>query len=278
MLFRSSVAVVEKGYLGGGNTGRNTTIIRSNYMIDGNTRFYEKSLQLWEEMSGDLNFNMMLSQRGQLNLCHSPAQMDAAARRGNIMRMNGIDAELLTPEEVRRKAPILDFSDEARFPIFGALWQQRAGIARHDAVAWGYARGADRLGVDIIQGCEVKGFLWEGSRVVGVETTRGAIRATKVGLAVAGHTGHLAKLAGLRLPLETHLLQAFTTEPVKPILDTVVSFGATHFYVSQDDKGGMVMGSDLDGYNSYGQRGDLPIVEESMADAKALIQIGRAHV
>jgi sarcosine oxidase subunit beta len=268
-----SVAVVEKGYLGGGNTGRNTTIIRSNYMIDGNTRFYEKSLQLWEEMSGELNFNMMLSQRGQLNLCHSPAQMDAAARRGNIMRMNGIDAELLTPEEVRRKAPILDFSDQARFPVFGALWQRRAGIARHDTVAWGYARGADRFGVDIIQGCEVKGFLWEGGRVVGVETTRGTISATKVGLAVAGHTGHLAKLAGLRLPLETLLLQAFTTEPVKPVLDTVVSFGATHFYVSQDDKGGMVMGSDLDGYNSYGQRGDLPMLEESMADAKALIPL-----
>ena len=168
-----SVAVVEKGYLGGGNTGRNTTIIRSNYMIDGNTRFYEKSLQLWEEMSGDLNFNMMLSQRGQLNLCHSPAQMDAAARRGNIMRMNGIDAELLTPEEVRRKAPILDFSDQARFPIFGALWQQRAGIARHDAVAWGYARGADRPRGRIIQELRSEGFLWEGGRVVGVETTRG---------------------------------------------------------------------------------------------------------
>ncbi|OGA81374.1 MAG: sarcosine oxidase subunit beta [Betaproteobacteria bacterium RIFCSPLOWO2_12_FULL_66_14] len=259
--------------VGGGNTGRNTTIVRSNYMIDGNTRFYEKSLQLWEEMSGDLNFNVMLSQRGQLNLCHSPAQMDAAARRGNIMRMNGIDAELLTPEEVRRKAPILDFSDQARFPIFGALWQQRAGIARHDAVAWGYARGADRHGVDIIQGCEVKGFLWERGRVVGVETTRGAIRAQKVGLAVAGHTSHLAKMAGLRLPIETHLLQAFATEPVKPVLDTVVSFGAAHFYISQDDKGGMVMGSDLDGYNSYGQRGDLPIVEESMACAKALIPL-----
>ena len=268
-----SVAVIEKGYVGGGNTGRNTTIVRSNYMIDGNTRFYEKSMRLWEEMSGDLNFNVMLSQRGQLNLCHSPAQMDAAARRGNIMRMNGIDAELLTAEEVRRKAPILDFSDQARFPIFGALWQQRAGIVRHDAVAWGYARGADRLGVDIIQGCEAKGFLWEGGRVVGVETSRGAIRAMKVGLAVAGYTSHLARMAGLRLPIETHLLQAFVTEPVKPVLDTVVSFGAAHFYVSQDDKGGMVMGSDLDGYNSYSQRGDLPIFEESMADAKALIPL-----
>ncbi|MSQ64526.1 MAG: sarcosine oxidase subunit beta family protein [Betaproteobacteria bacterium] len=269
----ASVAVIEKGYIGGGNTGRNTTIVRSNYMIDGNTRFYEKSLQLWEEMSGELNFNVMLSQRGQLNTCHSPAQMDAAARRGNIMRMNGIDAELLTREEVRRRVPILDFSDHARFPILGALWQQRAGVARHDAVAWGYARGADRHGVDIIQGCEVKGFLQEQGRIVGVRTTRGDIRAQKVGLAVAGHTSHVARMAGLRLPIETHLLQAFATEPVKPMLHCVVSFGAAHFYVSQDDKGGLVMGSDLDGYNSYGQRGDLPIVEETMADAKALIPL-----
>lgn len=269
----TSVAVIEKGYVGGGNTGRNTTIVRSNYMVDGNTRFYEKALQLWEEMSGELNFNVMLSQRGQLNLCHSPAQMDAAARRGNIMRLNGIDAELLTREEVQRMEPILDFSDQARFPILGALWQRRAGTARHDAVAWGYARGADRHGVDIVQGCEVKGFLREHGKVVGVETTRGAIRAQKVGLAVAGHTSHLAGMAGLRLPIETHLLQAFATEPVKPILGSVVSFGATHFYISQDDKGGMVMGSDLDGYNAYGQRGDLPIVEETLADAKALIPL-----
>ena len=269
----TSVAVIEKGYIGGGNTGRNTTIVRSNYMIDGNTRFYEKSMRLWEGLSRELNFNVMLSQRGQLNLCHSQAQMDAAARRGNVMRLNGIDAELLTREEVRCKAPILDFSDEARFPIVGALWQQRAGIARHDAVAWGYARGADRLGVDIVQGCEVKGFLRERDRIVGVETTRGAIRAKKVGLAVAGHTSHLARIAGLRLPIATHVLQAFVTEPVKPVLHVVVSFGAAHFYISQDDKGGLVMGSDLDGYNSYGQRGDLPIAEETMADAKALIPL-----
>jgi sarcosine oxidase subunit beta len=269
----TDVAVVEKGYIGSGNTGRNTTIVRSNYMIDGNTRFYEKSLQLWENLSRELNFNVMLSQRGQLNLCHSPAQMDAAARRGNIMRLNGIDAELLTREEVRRKAPILDFSEKARFPIHGALWQPRAGTARHDAIAWGYARGADRRGVDIVQRCEVKGFLRDRGRVVGVETTRGAIRAKKVALAVAGHTSHLASMAGLRLPIGTHVLQAFVTEPVKPVLDVVVSFGAAHFYISQDDKGGFVMGSDLDGYNSYGQRGDLPIFEETMADAKALIPL-----
>jgi sarcosine oxidase subunit beta len=268
-----SVAVIEKGYIGGGNTGRNTTIIRSNYMMDGNTRFYEKSLQLWETLSRDLNFNMMVSQRGQINTCHSPAQMDAAARRGNIMRMNGIDAELLDRDDLERRIPILDYSDQARFPIFGGLWQGRAGTVRHDAVAWAYARGADGLGVDIVQGCEVTGFLRDGEKVVGVATTRGPIRAQKVGLAVAGHTSHLARMAGLRLPIETHVLQAFVTEPVKPMLDAVVSFGAAHFYVSQDDKGGLVMGSDLDNYNSYGQRGDPPIIEETMADAKAIIPI-----
>lgn len=268
-----NVAVVEKGYIGGGNTGRNTTIVRSNYMIDGNTRFYEKSLQLWEGLSGELNFNVMLSQRGQLNVCHSPAMMDAAARRGNIMRLNGIDAELLSADEVRRLAPILDFSDNARFPIHGALWQPRAGIARHDAIAWGYARAADRLGVDIVQGCEVTGLVRESGRVVGVETTRGTIRAAKVGIAVAGNTSRLAAMAGLSLPIETHVLQAFVTEPVKPMLHVVVSFGIVHFYVSQDDKGGLVMGSDLDGYATYAQRGDLPIFEETMADVKAAIPV-----
>ncbi len=269
----TNVAVLEKGYVGGGNTGRNTTIIRSNYMIDGNTSFYEHSMKLWEGMSRDLNFNVMFSQRGQINLCHSPAQMDAAARRGNIMRMNGIDSELLPREEVQKRVPILDYSDNARFPIHGGLWQQRAGTARHDAVAWGYARGADARGVDIVQGCEVTGYIREHGRIVGVETTRGPIRAGKVALAVAGHTGHLASMAGLRLPIETHDLQAFVTEAIKPVIDCVVAFGAVHFYVSQSDKGGLVMGGDLDGHNSYGQRGDLPIVEETMAAAKALVPL-----
>lgn len=269
----TNVAVIEKGYIGGGNTGRNTTIIRSNYMIDGNTAFYEHSMKLWEGMSRDLNFNVMYSPRGQLNLGHSPAQMDALARRGNIMRMNGIDAELLSRDEVRRRVPILDYSGNARFPIHGGLWQQRAGTARHDAVAWGYARGADAQGVDIIQNCEVTGYLREHDRIVGVETTRGPIRAKKVGLAVAGHTGQLAAKAGLRLPIETHVLQAFVTEAIKPVIDCVVAFGAVHFYVSQSDKGGLVMGGDLDGHNSYGQRGDLPIVEETMAAAKALVPL-----
>ena len=269
----TNVAVIEKGYIGGGNTGRNTTIIRSNYMIDGNTAFYEHSMKLWEGMSQDLNFNVMFSQRGQLNLGHSPAQMDTLARRGNIMRMNGIDAEILSRDEVRRRVPILDYSDSARFPIHGGLWQQRAGTARHDAVAWGYARGADARGVDIVQNCEVTGYLWDRGRIVGVETTRGPIRAKKVALAVAGHTGELAGKAGLRLPIETHVLQAFVTEAIKPVIDCVVAFGAVHFYISQSDKGGLVMGGDLDGHNSYGQRGDLPIVEETMAAAKALVPL-----
>jgi sarcosine oxidase subunit beta len=230
-------------------------------------------MKLWEGMSRDLNFNVMYSPRGQINLAHSPAQMDAAARRGNIMRMNGIDAELMSREDLIKRIPILDYSAKARFPIVGGLWQSRAGTARHDAVAWGYARGASERGVDIIQGCEVTGYIWDRGRIVGVETTRGQIKAKKVGMAVAGHSSHMAQKAGLTLPIETHILQAFVTEAIKPVIDCVVSFGAVHFYVSQSDKGGLVMGGDLDGYNSYGQRGDLPIVEDGMAAAKALVPL-----
>ncbi len=260
-----NVAVLEKGWLGGGNTGRNTTIVRSNYLLPANAHFYEWSLKLWEGLSVELNFNVMFSARGVLNLAHSDAQMDQYARRGNAMRLNGIDAELLDREQVRARVPELDFSSNVRFPIHGGLLQPRGGTARHDAVAWGYARGADRLGVDIIQNCEVTGFLRAGDRVVGVETSRGRIGAGRVGLAVAGHTGQLAALAGLKLPIESHLLQAFVSEPLKPLIDTVVTFGAGHFYISQSDKGGLVFGGDLDGYNSYAQRGNLPIAEEVMA-------------
>ncbi|WP_337876847.1 sarcosine oxidase subunit beta family protein [Elioraea sp.] len=265
------IAVLEKGWLGGGNIGRNTTIVRSNYMMPGNTLFYERSMKLWEELSRELNFNVMFSQRGQYNLCHSPAQMDAARRRGNVMRAHGIDAELLPREEVRRRLPYLDWSDSARFPIHGALFQGRAGTARHDAVAWGYARAADRRGVDIVRNCEVTGLEIEGGRVTGVRTTRGPIRAGKVGLAVAGRTSVVAAMAGLRLPIETHLLQAFVTEPIKPLIDTVIAYGAAHFYVSQSDKGGLVLGGDLDGYNSYAQRGGLPMVEHTLRSALALM-------
>ena len=266
-----NVAVLEKGWLGGGNTGRNTTIIRSNYMIDGNTHFYEWSLKLWEGLSQDLNFNAMVSQRGQLNLVSTPAQWDAAARRGNVMRACGIDAELLSRDEVRTIVPYLDYSGNARFPVLGALWQARAGTARHDAVAWGFARAADKRGVDIIQNCEVLGFARDGDAVTGVATTRGVIKAKKVGLAVAGHTGHLAEKAGLRLPIESHKLQAFVSEGIKPFIDHVIGWGAHHFYISQSDKGGLVYGGDLDGYNSYAQRGNLPIIEDVAQAACALI-------
>ena len=267
----TNVAVLEKGWLGGGNTGRNTTIVRSNYMLDGNAHFYEKSLQLWEQLSQELNFNVMFSPRGVINLAHSDAAMEAAARRGNLMRLNGIDAELLNAAETRKLLPYLDWSDHMRFPIFGALVQWRGGTARHDAVAWGLARGADRLGVDIIQNCEVTGFQRDGDRITAVETTRGTIGCGKVGFAVAGHTGHLAARLGMRLPIESHVLQAFVTEPVKPLMDNVVTFGAGHFYISQSDKGGLVLGGDIDMYNSYAQRGNLPMIEHVMAAGVAMM-------
>src|SRR5690606_1323657 len=249
--------------------GRNTMIIRSNYLLPPNTAFYEWSLKLWEGLEQDLNFNAMVSQRGVLNLYHSDAQRDAFARRGNAMRLNGVDAELLDREQVRELVPLLDF-DNARFPIKGGLLQRRGGTVRHDAVAWGFARGADQRGVDIIQNCEVTGIRIENGRVVGVETTRGYIRAERVGIAVAGNSSRVAAMAGRRLPIESHVLQAFVTEGIKPHIDQVVTFGAGHFYISQSDKGGLVFGGDIDGYNSYAQRGNLPVVEDVMTCAIAL--------
>ena len=273
-----NVAVIEKGYIGSGNAGRNTTIIRSNYLLPGNEPFYEWSMKLWEGLEQELNYNAMVSQRGILNLYHSDAQRDAYARRGNAMRLNGADSELLDREQVRAMYPFFDY-DNARFPIQGGLMQRRAGTARHDAVVWGYARGADRLGVDIIQNCEVTGFLREGERVIGVETTRGAIRAGKVGLAVAGSTTRVASTAGLRLPIESHVLQAFVSEGLKPTIDGVVTFGAGHFYISQSDKGGLVFGGDIDGYNSYAQRGNLPVIEDVAEGGMALMpRIGRVRL
>jgi heterotetrameric sarcosine oxidase beta subunit len=273
-----SVAVLEKGYIGSGNAGRNTTIIRSNDLLPVNIPFYEFSMRLWEGLEKELNYNAMVSQRGVLNLFHSDAQRDAFARRGNAMRLHGVDAELLDERAVRRMAPFLDF-EGARFPIRGGLLQARGGTARHDAVVWGYARAASALGVDIIQNCEVTGFIREAGRVVGVETTRGEIRAGRVGMAVAGHTSQLARKLGLRLPIESHVLQAFVTEAVKPLIPGVITFGAGHFYISQSDKGGLVFGGDLDGYNSYAQRGNLPTVEEVCAEAVALIPcLGRVRL
>jgi len=265
----TNVAVLEKGYLGSGNVGRNTTIIRSNYLLPGNIPFYEHSMKLWEGLEQDLNYNAMVSQRGVLNLYHSDAQRDAYARRGNAMRMHGVDAELLDRDGVKALVPFLDF-DNARFPIQGGLIQRRGGTARHDAVAWGYARGADQRGVDLIQNCEVTGIRIERGRVVGVETTRGYIGARKVGLAVAGNSSRLAAMAGLRLPIDSHVLQAFVTEGLKPVIDIVMTFGAGHFYVSQSDKGGLVFGGDIDGYNSYAQRGNLPVIEDVMEGAMAV--------
>ena len=261
----TNVAVLEKGWLGGGNTGRNTTIVRSNYHLDANAHFYEFALKLWEGLSQDLNFNVMYSARGVLNLTHSPAEVDAAMRRGNAMRLNGIDAEWMSRDEVARWIPNLDCSPQARFPIHGGLLQPRGGTVRHDAVAWGYARAADARGVDIIQQCEVTGLRMQGGAVTGVETNRGFIATPRVGLAVAGHSSQLAAMAGIRLPIESHALQAMVSEPVKPVLDTVVTSGAVHFYISQSDKGELVMGGDLDFCNSFAQRGNLPIVEHVVA-------------
>jgi heterotetrameric sarcosine oxidase beta subunit len=274
-----SVAVVEKGWIGGGNAGRNTTIIRSNYELEGNTAFYEWSMKLWEGLEQALNYNAMVSQRGVLNLCHSDAQRDAYARRGNAMRMNGVDAELLDKDGVRKLAPFLDF-EQGRFPIQGGLYQPRGGTARHDAVVWGYARGASDLGVDIIQNCEVTGFQrGADGRITGVETTRGAIAAGRVGVAVAGNSSGVAAMAGLRLPIESHVLQAFVSEALKPLLPGVITFGAGHFYVSQSDKGGLVFGGDIDGYNSYASRGNLPVVEDVCEGGMAIIpMIGRARL
>ncbi|MDX8468049.1 sarcosine oxidase subunit beta [Mesorhizobium sp. VK23B] len=267
----TNVAVLEKGWLGSGNVGRNTTAVRSNYLLPQNTRFYEHSMKLWENLSHDLNYNVMFSQRGCLNLAHTPAQLDDYARRGNAMRHLGVDAELMSVSEIKRLVPALDVSGSARFPVLGGLMQPRAGTARHDAVAWGYARGADRRGVDIIENCEVTGFLRDGDQIIGVTTTRGDIRAKKVALAVAGSTGHVMQLAGIsHMPIESHVLQAFVTESLKPIIDTVLTFGMGHFYISQSDKGGLVYGGDLDGYNSYAQRGSLPVVDEVMSEMLAL--------
>ncbi len=257
------VAVLERGWIGQGNVGRNTTIVRSNYLLAENHKFYEWGLKLWEGLSHALDYNVMFSQRGVLNLAHSPAQMDQYAERGNAMRLSGIDSELLMPEEIRKLCPGLDLSDHARFPIVGGLLQPRGGTARHDAVAWGYAHAADRLGVDIIENCEVQGFLKERDRIVGVVTPRGTIRAPKVGVVVAGMTSEVMRKAGIdKLPIESHVLQAFVTEPLKPLVHCVVTFGAGHMYVSQSDKGGLVYGGNLDYYNSYAQRGNLPVVHE----------------
>ena len=260
----TNVAIIEKGWLGGGNMGRNTTIIRSNYMHDDNALFSEFGMDLWRKMSQDLNYNVMFSPRGIINLAHSDAQMNVYARRGNSMRLNGIDAFYLTTEEVKKFCPIINTSQDIRYPVLGGTLQKRAGTARHDAVAWGYARGADEMGVDIIQNCEVKGIKRIGDEVEGIETNKGFIKTKKIGVVAAGHSSVLANMAGLKLPLESKPLQALVSEPVKPIIDTVVMSNAVHAYVSQSDKGELVIGAGTDDYVSYSQKGSHQIVEGTL--------------
>ena len=260
----TNVAVLEKGYVGGGSVGRNTTIVRSNYLWDESSHLYEKSLKLWEGLSQELNFNLMFSQRGVLNLVHALQETRDTARRVNSNHLNGIDAEFLNAEQVKKLVPILNTSPKARYPVLGASFQQRGGTARHDALAWGFARAADSRGVDIIQNCEVTGIGIEENHVEGVDTTRGFIKAKKIGVAVAGNTSVLASMAGIRLPIETHPLQALVSEPVKPIIDTVVMSNAVHAYVSQTDKGELIIGAGIDHYNGYGLRGSYSIIEGTL--------------
>jgi sarcosine oxidase, subunit beta len=260
----TNVAVLEKGWLGGGNTGRNTTVVRSNYLWDESAHLYEFSLKLWENLSQDLNYNVMFSQRGLVSLAHSQHEMQALRRRVYAIKLNGIDSEFLTPAQLKEWCPIIHVGPDARYPIVGASLQRRGGTARHDAVAWGFARAADARGVDIVQNCEVTGLRIENGRVTGVETTRGAIGAKKVAIAVAGHSGVLCAMAGFRLPISSHVLQALVSEPIKPVLNTVITSGLVHVYVSQSDKGELVLGAGIDSYNSYSQAGSPPVVEDML--------------
>jgi len=259
------IAVVEKGWIGGGNTGRNTSIVRSNYLWDEAAHLYEKSLQLWEGLSQELNYNVMFSQRGVMNLGHTLQDMRDIVRRSSANRLNGIDSEVLTPTDIKRRVPAIDVGPGARYPILGASFQPRGGVARHDAVAWGFARAADQLGVDIIQNCEVTGIRQVDGAVTALETSRGLIRTTKVGVVAAGHSSVMAAMAGLRLPIESHPLQALVSEPLKPVLDTVIMSNAVHGYISQSDKGELVVGAGIDAYTSYGQRGSYGIIEGNIA-------------
>ena len=260
----TNIAVIEKGYLGGGNTARNTTIIRSNYLWDEAAQLYDLSLKLWEGLSQELNYNVMFSQRGVLNLGHNLQDMRDIERRVNANRLNGIDGEVVSPERIKEIAPLINISRDSRYPILGASWQPRGGTARHDAVAWGYARGADALGVDLIQQTEVTGIRRKDGAVVGVETTGGFIGARKVACVTAGNSSVVAAMAGLRLPVESRPLQALVSEPVKPCLDTVVMSNAVHGYISQSDKGDLVIGAGVDSYNGYGQRGSFHVVEHTI--------------
>ncbi len=269
----SNVAVLEKGYVGGGNTGRNTEIVRSNYLWDEAAHLYEFSLKMWGNLSRELNFNLMFSQRGVVSLGHSLQEMRDIARRVNANRLNGIDSELLDAGEVKKLVPILNTSSDARYPILGASLQRRGGTARHDALSWGYARAADSRGVDVIQHCEVTGIRCDDGRVVGVETSKGFIKAGKVAVAVAGTSSVLADMAGLRLPIESHPLQAWVSEPVKPVLDVVIMSNAVHAYISQTARGELLAGAGIDSYTGYGQRGSFSVLEHANAAIVELFPI-----
>jgi sarcosine oxidase subunit beta len=259
------IAVLEKGYLGGGNTARNTTIVRSNYLWDEAALLYEHALKLWEDLSRELNFNVMFSQRGVFNLGHTLQDMRDIERRVNANCLQGIDAQVLSAAEVQRRIPQLDCSRSRRYPVLGASWQPRAGVAHHDAVARGFARAASRLGVDLIEGCEVTGMDIEGGRIRGLRTTLGSVRAERVGCVASGHSSMLARMAGIRLPLESHPLQAFVSEAMQRVIDTVIMSNAVHGYLSQSDKGELVIGAGIDAYLGYGQRGSPQVIDHTAA-------------
>jgi sarcosine oxidase subunit beta len=269
----TNIAVVEKGWLGGGNTGRNTTIIRSNYMWDESAAIYDHALKLWEGLTQDLNFNLMFSQRGVLTIAHSWHELREMSRRVHAIRLNGIDSDVLNPDQIKKLVPMINIDQSIRYPVMGGFLQRRGGTARHDAVAWGYARAADDLGVDIIQNCEVTGLRRKGNRIEGVETTKGFIKSPKVGCVVAGHCSVLGAMADVRLPIASRPLQALVSEPIKPELDTVIMSNAVHMYISQSDKGEMVLGAGVDKYNSYAQRGSFPVPEHMIAAAVEIFPI-----
>lgn len=257
-----NIAVVERGYLGGGNTARNTTIVRSNYLWDESTALYEKAMKLWEGLSQEINYNVMFSQRGVMNLGHSLQDMRDIERRVNANRLNGVDGEVVSPAQIKEMIPFINLN--TRYPVLGASLQRRAGVARHDAVAWGYARAADALGVDIIQNCEVTGIRRDNGAVVGLDTAKGFIKAKKVALVAAGHSSVIASMADIRLPIESRPLQALVSEPLKPIFPNVVMSNAIHAYISQSDKGDLVIGAGVDQYNGYGQRGSYHTIEHTL--------------
>ena len=275
----TNIAVLEKGWLAGGNMARNTTIIRSNYLWDESSAIYEHSLKLWEGLEEDLDYPILFSQRGVLNLAHSLQDVRDSVRRVNANRLNGVDAEWVDADRVKEICPIVNISPDVRYPVLGATYQPRAGIAKHDYVAWGFARRANDLGVDLIQNCQVTGLDVQGGRVVGVQTNLGPIAAGKVALAAAGHSSVLAGMAGIRLPLSSHPLQALVSELLEPVHPTVVMSNAVHVYVSQAHKGELVMGAGVDTFNGYGQRGAFHIIERQMAAALELFPVfARAHL